>query len=153
LIVEGDELWSYVGKRSQKVWVWFAQDRHTREILGYILAIVAARVRVPCGKLCRLFIANVLFVTPISGRHTKPFCPPHAIALFLMTNAAPTIWNVFTIPSANVSVVLCAGPFPFPSYLTTTVPLSGFLFIITTPPYAFNPSYHYFFASLPRILP
>jgi insertion element IS1 protein InsB len=34
LILECDELWSYVGKRKQKQWVWLALDKHTREIVG-----------------------------------------------------------------------------------------------------------------------
>jgi IS1 family transposase/transposase-like protein len=34
LIIECDELWSFVGKKSNKQWVWLAIDRDTREIVG-----------------------------------------------------------------------------------------------------------------------
>lgn len=34
LIIECDELWSYVGKKSNKQWVWLAIDRETREVIG-----------------------------------------------------------------------------------------------------------------------
>ena len=34
LVLECDELWSYVGKRKLKQWVWLALDKHTREIVG-----------------------------------------------------------------------------------------------------------------------
>jgi len=35
LPVEGDELWSFVGKKENKQWIWLAQDRHSRQIVGY----------------------------------------------------------------------------------------------------------------------
>lgn len=34
LRLECDELWSFVGKATQKVWVWVALDRDTREIVA-----------------------------------------------------------------------------------------------------------------------
>ena len=34
LVLECDELWSYVGKKKNKQWVWLALDKHTREIVG-----------------------------------------------------------------------------------------------------------------------
>ncbi len=34
LIIECDELWSFVGSKQNKQWVWLAQDRNTREIVG-----------------------------------------------------------------------------------------------------------------------
>jgi IS1 family transposase len=34
LTVECDELWSFVGNKNQKQWVWLALDRETREIIG-----------------------------------------------------------------------------------------------------------------------
>lgn len=37
LTIECDELWSFVGKKSQKQWIWLALDRKTREIVGVFL--------------------------------------------------------------------------------------------------------------------
>lgn len=34
MIIECDELWSFVGNKNQKEWVWLALDRDTREIVG-----------------------------------------------------------------------------------------------------------------------
>jgi IS1 family transposase/transposase-like protein len=34
LTIQCDELWSFVGKRDNKQWVWLALDRDTREIVG-----------------------------------------------------------------------------------------------------------------------
>ena len=34
LTIECDELWSFVGNKKNKQWVWLALDRHTREIVG-----------------------------------------------------------------------------------------------------------------------
>jgi insertion element IS1 protein InsB len=34
LTIECDELWSFVGDKKRKVWVWLAIDRNTKEIIG-----------------------------------------------------------------------------------------------------------------------
>lgn len=34
LIIECDELWSFVDNKDNKYWVWLAIDRKTREIVG-----------------------------------------------------------------------------------------------------------------------
>lgn len=34
MIIECDELWSFVGKHDNKQWVWLALDRKTRAIVG-----------------------------------------------------------------------------------------------------------------------
>ncbi len=33
-IIEMDELWSYVGSKAKKVWIWLAIERQTRKIVG-----------------------------------------------------------------------------------------------------------------------
>ena len=35
LTVEMDELWSFVGSKQQKQWVWLAMDRDPREVVGF----------------------------------------------------------------------------------------------------------------------
>jgi len=37
LILECDELWSYVGKKRCQKWIWLALNRQTREIVGVAL--------------------------------------------------------------------------------------------------------------------
>ncbi len=34
MIIECDEMWSYVENKNNKQWIWLAQDRDTREIIG-----------------------------------------------------------------------------------------------------------------------
>jgi hypothetical protein len=34
LILECDELWSFVGRKREQQWLWLALDRNTREIVG-----------------------------------------------------------------------------------------------------------------------
>lgn len=36
-ILEMDELWSYVGNKKNKVWIWLALERATRKIVGFAL--------------------------------------------------------------------------------------------------------------------
>jgi insertion element IS1 protein InsB len=35
---EADEMWSFVGDKSQQRWLWHAIDHHSGEVLAYILA-------------------------------------------------------------------------------------------------------------------
>lgn len=35
--MEMDELWSFVGNKENKQWVWLAIDRETREVVGFAL--------------------------------------------------------------------------------------------------------------------
>jgi insertion element IS1 protein InsB len=48
LILECDELWSYVGKKQHQKWVWLALNRDTREIVGMA---VGAREKATARKL------------------------------------------------------------------------------------------------------
>ena len=34
LTIECDEMWSFVGKKKNKQWIWLAMDKDTREIVG-----------------------------------------------------------------------------------------------------------------------
>ena len=34
IVIECDELWSFVGKKKEKQWLWLALDRNTRQIIG-----------------------------------------------------------------------------------------------------------------------
>jgi|SRR5689334_7661478 insertion element IS1 protein InsB len=49
-VLELDELWSFVAKKANKVWVWLALCRRTRQIVGYALG---ARDEATCRKLWR----------------------------------------------------------------------------------------------------
>jgi len=48
LILEIDEMWSFVRSKQQKVWIWLAIDRLTKEIVG---VHIGSRDRVAARKL------------------------------------------------------------------------------------------------------
>ena len=48
LTIECDEMWSFVGNKKNKVWIWLAIDRDTREIIG---VYVGSRDRVGAQAL------------------------------------------------------------------------------------------------------
>jgi hypothetical protein len=48
LILEIDEMWSFVGSKQQKEWIWLAIDRLTKEIVG---VHIGSRDRVAARKL------------------------------------------------------------------------------------------------------
>ncbi|PPT10171.1 hypothetical protein CKA32_005275 [Geitlerinema sp. FC II] len=37
MILECDELWSFVKNKKTKIWIWLAIDRKTREVVGFAL--------------------------------------------------------------------------------------------------------------------
>jgi insertion element IS1 protein InsB len=37
VVLELDELWSFVGSKAKKRWVWIALARHTRQVLAYAI--------------------------------------------------------------------------------------------------------------------
>jgi insertion element IS1 protein InsB len=37
LVLELDELWSFVGKKADKRWIWLALARHTRQVVAYVI--------------------------------------------------------------------------------------------------------------------
>ena len=50
LIIECDELWSFVDNKDNEYWVWLAIDRKTREIVG---CYIGDRSRESAQKLCK----------------------------------------------------------------------------------------------------
>jgi len=48
LILECDELWSFVGKKKRQKWIWLALNRDTREIVG---VAIGSRRRATARKL------------------------------------------------------------------------------------------------------
>lgn len=48
MILECDELWSFVGKKKRQQWIWLALNRETREIVG---VAIGSRRRATARKL------------------------------------------------------------------------------------------------------
>jgi pyocin large subunit-like protein len=68
LTIECDELWSYVGNKDNKQWIWLAIDRDTGEIVG--VAIVGQPLN-NYGIHCQAFIGSAQSVTQISGKRIQ----------------------------------------------------------------------------------
>ena len=47
-MLELDELWSFVGKKADKRWVWIALVRHTRQVVAYV---IGGRGELTCRRL------------------------------------------------------------------------------------------------------
>jgi len=54
-ILELDEIWSYVGSKTNKVWIWLALERQTRRIVGLAFG---DRSEKTCRKLWKSFPAD-----------------------------------------------------------------------------------------------
>jgi insertion element IS1 protein InsB len=49
-VLELDELWSFVFRKSEKVWVWLALCRETRQVVAFV---IGDRSRASCERLWR----------------------------------------------------------------------------------------------------
>ena len=61
-VLELDELWSFVGKRQQKRWLWVALCRRTRQIVAFVIGDRSA-------KTCRKLWQRI----PTAYRHCRTF--------------------------------------------------------------------------------
>ncbi len=50
-ILELDELWSFVGRKADKRWVWIALVRHTRQVVAYVIGDRGERT---CRRLWKM---------------------------------------------------------------------------------------------------
>ena len=106
LTIECDEVWSFVGNKENKYWIWLAIDRETRQIVGGLLVIVQKKGLKVYGRPCLLFIVNVRFVIPIFGRLMKRYYPPNIIEQLANKVGKQTLFNAllyFTATSFSLS--------------------------------------------------
>jgi IS1 family transposase len=71
-ILELDELWSYVQKKSNKQWVWTALCRKTRQIVAFFVGDRSEKFVLLCGKSYRLLTKKALSIQ-IFGTHIKKY--------------------------------------------------------------------------------
>ena len=78
LTVECDEMWSFVGLKHNKQWIWLALDSDSREIVGMHGCMLGAAI-MPMprhyGNHCHQSTVNAPFVTLIFGLHMSRFFP------------------------------------------------------------------------------
>jgi hypothetical protein len=78
LSVQINELWSFVSKKGNTLWVWIAIDAKTREIIGLYIgdrSRASAKLR---GFPCPPCIANAPSFTPIIGKPMSALSPATA---------------------------------------------------------------------------
>ena len=107
LTIECDEMWSFVGRKNNKQWIWLAIDHDSREIVGFpsgttrqewgdgFMAVVTARLSM---------ISTVPSAIPISGVLTPKCCLKNVIGQLVKRQARPIILNDSITLYVSVSV-------------------------------------------------
>ncbi len=83
LIIECDEMWSFVDSKKNEVYIWLAIDRDSRKLLVALWAIERENQPVSYGLLCQKFISNVLLLIRIFGKLTRQLFPINIIELLV----------------------------------------------------------------------
>ena len=91
LIIECDEMWSFVSSKANKLYIWLAIDRVTREIIGCLSAIEPVALLVNFGQVYLLFIVNALSLIPTFGRLILKLFLANVINLLAKEQGKPTI--------------------------------------------------------------
>ncbi|MEZ5592707.1 MAG: hypothetical protein R3F53_19205 [Gammaproteobacteria bacterium] len=100
LTLQCDEVWSFVGHKGNKQWVWLALDVESREIGVYVGSRDEAGAR-GCGPRCPVSIANVPFVTD--------FWAAYALNASRQTAFGPSAKKVVTPAILSVSMARYAS--------------------------------------------
>ena len=77
-VLELDEMWSFVYRRSNKRWIWLALCRRTRQVVAYASATVAKRAAAYYGSASGSASRKAIvegYSTATSGRATRKSCP------------------------------------------------------------------------------
>ena len=110
-VLELDELWSFVGNKKRQVWLWIALCRRTRQVVAYTLGDRSTQT-------CQQLYNNL----PESYKHCKSYSdfwdtyqkvfPKATHQSWAKKQGKPIMWNVGTIPYANVWLVLFVKLYP-----------------------------------------
>jgi insertion element IS1 protein InsB len=73
---ELDEMWSYVGKKTQQRWLWHAIDHHTGQVLAYVFGRRQDRVFLRLRALLEPF-GITRFYTDGWGTYERHIAPAH----------------------------------------------------------------------------
>jgi IS1 family transposase/transposase-like protein len=77
LEVEGDELWSFVGDKGNKYWIWLAMDLSSRQIIAFHVGDRSRNsARELWNKLPRRFQQHAVFYTDLHESYVG-IIPPH----------------------------------------------------------------------------
>ena len=102
LVIQCDELWSFVGAKRNQDWLWLALDQSAREIVGGHLGHRDHLGAQGLWASLPQFIVNVRLVIPISGLPTHLCYLPRGINLPLRAVARRITLNVSIIRFVNL---------------------------------------------------
>ena len=107
-VLELDELWSFVGKRQQKRWLWVALCRRTRQIVAFVIGDRSAKT---CWKLWqRIPIAYVTAIHSVTCGMPTSKSLSRANTLQLVKKAAKRLtWSGGTTPCASELAAMFAN--------------------------------------------
>ena len=92
-VLEMDEMWTFVGKRKRKVWLWLAVERAPGALW---FKYWAAGARLRGGGFfnrCLRIIESIQRNTPMPGKPMPRSCPPTRTSLALKAAGKPTLWK------------------------------------------------------------
>ena len=113
-ILELDELWSFVLRKSNKRWVWIALCRRTRQVVAYY---VGDRSQASCRQLWQRIppaYKQCLSYSDFWEAYQQVF-PRTLISRWVRRVVKRLTSNVGTTPYVNAWLVLSVRPFPFPN--------------------------------------
>ncbi len=93
-----DEMWSFVGSKGNKQWIWLAIDADSREIVGVFVGDRSRQAAKGYGNRYLRFIASALSATPISGKPMNKYCPVTGIEQLVKKQEKPVILSGSTTP-------------------------------------------------------
>lgn len=115
-VLELDELWSFVLKKSEKRWIWIALCRRTRQVVAYY---IGDRSKKSCGNASHKLIRNSNH-TVISGRVIKKFFLVKRINRSEKKAAKPIMLNDGITPYVKDYPVLSVELYLFPNLISST---------------------------------
>jgi len=119
-VLELDELWSFVQKKSQKRWIWFAVCRRTKQIVAWVIGDRSEATSGSYGDASRRPIGIVIH-SATSGRLISRFFRKRRIRRSARRVDRPHMLSAGTTSCGNDWHGLCVGRSPFPNQTTSII--------------------------------
>ncbi len=118
-VLELDEVWSFVLKKTNQRWLWTALCRRTRQIVTFVIGDRSdetdRRLREQIPKP-----TSHVRVTATCGRRIARCCPKKPITVLARIAAKRITWSDGTIRFASAMRATFERPCPFPSQVSIT---------------------------------
>ena len=108
LEAELDELWGFVGKKTNRHWIWIAMDAATRQVLASHVGDRSGQSVTARWKKISLVYQGRSYSIRISMQSTPSSFPPSNATLSRRSPARRIMWSALTAPYDNGSLGWCA---------------------------------------------